>query len=37
MVQSVKFNGYKSFAPGVEHEIDLSPYSNENGKAVERL
>ena len=26
MVQSVKFNGYKSFAPGVEHEIDLSPY-----------
>lgn len=26
MVQSVKFNGYKSFSPGEEHEIDLSPY-----------
>lgn len=26
IVQSVKFNGYKSFAPGVEHEIELSPY-----------
>ena len=26
MVQSVKFSGYKSFLPGEEHEIDLSPY-----------
>lgn len=26
MVQSVKFNGYKSFLHGEEHEIDLSPY-----------
>ena len=26
MVQSVKFNGYKSFSYGDEHEIDLSPY-----------
>ena len=26
MVQSVKFNGYKSFLPGEEHEIELSPY-----------
>ena len=26
MVQSVKFNGYKSFSPGEEHEIELSPY-----------
>ena len=26
MVQTVKFNGYKSFSNGEEHEIDLSPY-----------
>ena len=26
MVKSVKFNGYKSFLHGEEHEIDLSPY-----------
>lgn len=26
MVQSVKFNGYKSFLSGEEHEIELSPY-----------
>ena len=26
MVQSIKFNGYKSFLQGEEHEIDLSPY-----------
>lgn len=26
MVQSVKFNGYKSFMSGKEHEIELSPY-----------
>ena len=26
MVQSVKFNGYKSFPQGKEHEIDISPY-----------
>ena len=26
MVQSVKFNGYKSFMSGEEHEIELSPY-----------
>ena len=26
IVQSVKFNGYKSFKEGEEHEISLSPY-----------
>lgn len=26
MVKSVKFNGYKSFLHGEDHEIDLSPY-----------
>ncbi|MBQ7328583.1 MAG: AAA family ATPase [Oscillospiraceae bacterium] len=26
MVKTVKFNGYKSFSHGEEHEIDLSPY-----------
>ena len=26
VVQSVKFDGYKSFAVGTEHEIELDPY-----------
>lgn len=39
MVQSVKFNGYKSFRSGKEYEIDLSPYvtvfigKNNSGKS----